>query len=94
MQAILWPIIQWIYREVVVKFVIFTAIFSVIAFLVPYVESLLSNFVSSSILNSAFSSIPPGIWWFLDLFQINFGLPLVIAAFVARFLIRRLPVIG
>lgn len=35
-----------------------------------------------------------GLSYFLELGQINIGLPLVIGAYIARFLIRRLPFIG
>jgi hypothetical protein len=35
-----------------------------------------------------------GVWWVLDLFNLSYGVPLLISAYVARFLIRRLPVIG
>lgn len=94
MQAILWPIVTWLMREVVIKFVIFTALYGVVAFLVPYAHSYLGNFISTGALTSAFSGLPSGIWWFLDLFRLDYGLPLCISAIVAKFLIRRLPVIG
>lgn len=94
MQAILWPIVTWLLREVVIKFAVFTAIFAVVALLVPYAVSYLGNFISSSALTSAFAAIPSGVWWFLDLFRIDYGVPLAISATIARFLIRRLPVIG
>ncbi len=94
MQAILWPIIVWILREVVLKFVVFTVIFAVVAFFVPYAVNYLGSFASTSALNSAFAGIPAGVWYFLDLFRLDYGAPLVISAYVSRFLIRRLPVIG
>jgi hypothetical protein len=86
--------LNWIFRSIVVKFVILTAVFAFISFIVPIAIGYLGNFLSTSSLTSAFSSIPPGVWYFLDVFRIDFGAPLVISAFVASFLIRRLPVIG
>jgi hypothetical protein len=94
MQAILWPLISWVFREVVVKFTVFTAIFAVVSYLVPFVETWIGAIVSPSALSGAFASIPAGVWWFLDSFQFGFGVPLIIAAFVGRFVVRRLPVIG
>lgn len=94
MQALLWPIVSWIFREVIIKFVVFGALFALIGLVVPYAVGFLGSNVSTDGLNGAFTSLPSGIWWFLDIFRLDFGLPLVISAFIARFLIRRLPVIG
>lgn len=94
MIAILWPVISWIFREVLIKFVIFSALFAVVSFLVPYVVQFLGTFISSTGLTNAFAGIPDGVWFFLDLFRLDYGIPLIISSMVSRFLIRRLPVIG
>lgn len=94
MAALLWPIIQWVFRTVVVKFVVMAALFAVVGFLVPYVVGFMASFLNVDSLSSAFSSLPSGVWYFLDYFQVSFGLPLLISAWVSRFLIRRMPVIG
>lgn len=94
MQAILWPIITWIFREVVIKFVIFAGLFAVVAFLVPKVVGYLAPWIGTGNLSSVFTGLAPGVWFFLDFFQLSYGVPLLISAFVTRFLIRRLPVIG
>jgi len=94
MAAILWPIIQWIFRTVLIKFVIMTCLFAVVGFLVPYVVSFIVGFLNVDAFNNSFNSLPPGVWYFLDYFQASFGLPLLISAMCSRFLIRRMPVIG
>lgn len=94
MLAILAPLISWIFRTVVIKFVVLTAIFAVLAVVIPVAINLISPFIGVSSLTGAFAGIPSGMWWFLDLFNLSYGVPLLIAAFVTRFLIRRLPVIG
>ena len=94
MQAILWPIITWIFREVVIKFLIFSALFAVLAFLVPKAIEMVTPWVSSTSLTGAFSGLGSGVWFFLDFFQLGFGVPLLLSAAVTRFLIRRMPVIG
>lgn len=88
------PVIAFLLREIVVKFVIFTAIFALVAFLVPKAVSYLLPFIGTGSLSSAFGGLDSGVWFFLDFFGLSFGVPLLISAWVARFLIRRLPVIG
>lgn len=38
--------------------------------------------------------IPPAVVWFLSPFELGTGLGIVMAAWVIRFLIRRLPIVG
>lgn len=92
--SILAPVVTWLLREVIIKFVVFAAVFALVAFLVPKAIGFLGSFTNTGGLTAAFSAIAPGVWFFLDAFQLGYGVPLVLSAFVARFLIRRLPVIG
>ncbi|MES2831768.1 MAG: DUF2523 family protein [Pseudomonadota bacterium] len=79
-------------RTVVVKFVVFAALFAIVSAFIAYLATKLPDFAAS--LNLAFVGITPGMWYFLDTFSIAQGLPLVIAAYILRFMIRRIPVIG
>ncbi len=79
-------------RTVVVKFVVFAALFAVVSAFITYLGAKLPDFASS--LNFGFASLPPSIWYFLDTFSIAQGFPLLIAAYILRFMIRRIPVIG
>ena len=88
------PVLSFLLRDVIVKFVILTAVFSLVAVFIPVVINLISPFLGVSSLSSVFSAIPAGVWYFADFFNIGFGLPLLISAYVARFIIRRLPFIG
>ncbi len=94
MQAVLWPMVTWIFREIVIKFLVFTALFVVLAFLIPKAIAMVTPWIGTGGLSSAFGGLGAGVWFFLDFFQLAYGVPLVISAFVTRFLIRRLPVIG
>lgn len=94
MAAILWPIVTWLLREIVLKFVVLTSLFAILAFVVPKAIALVTPWVGVSGLTGAFSGLGPGVWFFLDFFQLGYGAPLMISAFLTRFLIRRLPVIG
>lgn len=84
-------LLGWLVRGVLVKFVVMVALYWIVAELVGVMASWLP---SGAGLTSAFSGFGAATWYFLDLFAFSNGVPLVIAALVTRFLIRRIPVIG
>lgn len=43
---------------------------------------------------TAFDQIPDSVWYFMNIFQVQFGLGALLTAYVIRFMIRRLPVVG
>lgn len=43
---------------------------------------------------SLFESIDPSVWYFMSVFQIPYGITVVLGAYILRFLIRRIPFIG
>lgn len=88
------PLIGFLLRELIVKFVVFTAVFGLLAIFTPVAIGYIGPLLSTSSLNSSFAGLSSGVWFFLDAFQLPYGVPLLISAWVARFLIRRLPVIG
>lgn len=94
MLAILAPLVSWIFRGVVVKFFILTGIFAVMALVIPAAIALVAPHIGIASLSAAFSGMDSGVWWFLDFFALDYGIPLILSAAVARFLIRRLPLIG
>lgn len=94
MPLLLAPVLTWVFRDIVIKFVVFAAVFALVAFLVPKAIVYLGNFINPGGLSTAFGAVGPGVWFFLDFFQLGYGLPLLISAWVSRFLIRRLPFIG
>lgn len=83
----------WLVRSVLVKFVIFFGLFFVVTEFISVLQS--SGFLpSASSLNDALAGIPSSVWYFLDLFNFSFGVSVLVAAWVTRFIIRRIPVIG
>jgi hypothetical protein len=84
-------LLGWLVRGVLVKFVVFIALYWIVAELVAVMAGWLPP---GSGLTSAFAGIGAGTWYFLDLFAFSTGLPLVVSAMVTRFFIRRIPVIG
>ena len=83
--------LAWLVRSVLVKFVVFFALYFITTEFVSVITSLLP---SSSSLNGALSGIAANTAYFLDVFALQTGLSLVVSAYATRFLIRRLPIIG
>lgn len=44
--------------------------------------------------SNAFSSIPGDVLFYLEPFEVGYGLSVMIAAYIIRFIIRRIPLIG
>jgi len=42
----------------------------------------------------ALDGIPDSVWYFMNMFEIHYGLGVIFAAYGIRFFIRRLPVVG
>jgi hypothetical protein len=93
-QAILYTVVVWVLRQVVVKFVVIGAVYALLVILVPMAVGYVAPFIGASSLTSLFAAVPDGVYFFLYFFRLDVGLPLTISAFIAGFLIRRLPLIG
>lgn len=89
--------LSWLFREVVIKFLVFTAIYFLISNLANNLAEFLggqSLGLSPSALTNLLSQLPAGTWYWLDLFSFTQGACLIFSAMVYRFLIRRIPFIG
>lgn len=86
-----YTILAFLLRSVLVKFVVMFALYFVATAFIAYLAPKLPG---AAALSSAFAAIPAGVWWVLDLFKVPLGLQLVLTAYVTRFAIRRIPVIG
>jgi hypothetical protein len=84
-------ILAFLMRSLIVKFVFYFALYFVTT---EFLAILVTHLPNSSILSGAFSSIPSTVWYFLDVFQISAGIPMILAAYITRFMIRRIPIIG
>ena len=84
-------VLAWVFRALLVKFVLFFALYFITSEFTGFFASLLPK---ASALNGALSSITAGTWYFLDAFQLPMGLSLLVSAYTTRFIIRRMPVIG
>jgi hypothetical protein len=91
---ILWAIVSWIFREVIVRFVLMAAIYAVITVLIPILLNFILPFLGVGSLTGSFSLISPQVWFFLDVARLDYGLPLILSAAVSTFIIRRIPIVG
>ena len=81
----------FIFRTAIVKFVLFFGLYMVTYSFIAYLSDKLPSVTG---LDSLFNQIPAGMWYFLDIFKFATGFNLCLSAFVLRFMIRRIPVIG
>jgi hypothetical protein len=84
-------LLAFIFRSVMVKFVVFFALFFVVTEFISLLAPMLPD---ASGIRGALGGIPDSVWYFLDLFNVSAGIPILLSAYVTRFLIRRIPVIG
>lgn len=79
----------WLRDEVKYMFLyIYDALLSGFAKLIEIipVPDFMANFQSFS--------MPPGVAYFADAFEIPSGIAIIVSAYIARFILRRLPVVG
>lgn len=84
-------VLAWVFRSLLVKFVIFFALYFITTEFVSLIANLLPD---GSSINSTLAGIGSTTWFFLDTFQIETGISAVVSAYATRFIIRRIPVIG
>ncbi|VVE18442.1 hypothetical protein PIN31009_03003 [Pandoraea iniqua] len=91
--SVLNTLLGFMFRSAVIKWATFFALWYVVTEFIDVIKS--GNLIPKvSGLNEALSGIPTGVWYWLDLFAVSQGGPMIISAIAARFLIRRLPLIG
>lgn len=93
MGALLSTVIGWLVRTALIKFVVFTVLYVIVSAFVGYLMTKISS-LSPSAVNSALSGWTPAMWYFADLTLFSQGIPAIISAYILRFSIRRIPLIG
>lgn len=86
-----YSVLGWLLRSVLVKFVLYFGLWFITT---EFVQILVPLLPGASSLASSFAQQASGTWYFLDIFKIPFGISACLSAYVLRFSIRRLPVIG
>ncbi|MGX2970466.1 DUF2523 family protein [Ursidibacter sp. B-7004-1] len=87
-------LLSFIFRKTVPKFFLFSALFYLVLEFTP----VLINWVSGSdmilSISNSLGSIPNDVGYFLQPFRIDLGLKVVGSAYITRFIIRRVPLMG
>ena len=84
-------VLGWVFRSLLVKFVLFFALYFITSEFVGFIAQLIPD---GSSINGTLSGIGPATWYFLDTFQLTIGMSALVSAYATRFIIRRMPVIG
>lgn len=86
-------LLSWLFTTVIIKFFVFGAVFLLITELIPLI---LEVFLPSDFgdISSLMSGIPSEVGYFLAPFHIGDGINAMLSAYLARFIIRRLPFVG
>ncbi|HDD8808159.1 TPA: DUF2523 domain-containing protein [Escherichia coli] len=80
--------IAFVFRTIVIKFVLFTAVYLFISEILPLV---ISRLPSAGNISDLFSRLPSGVLWLLHVFSFDVVLPVIVSAMFTRFFIRRIP---
>lgn len=91
MGGLISAVVAWFVRAVLIKFVLFTAMYLIVTAVVGY---LVAKLPTASLLSSGLASWTPAMWYFADLTLWTQFFPGVISAMILRFAIRRIPFLG
>lgn len=75
----------------VIKFVFFTALSYFVIDMVPYI---ITFFMGGNYLAGIFDKLPSSLLYLLNVIDFKTSFQIVLSAYVARFVVRRLPVVG
>ena len=84
-------VLAWVFRSFLIKFVLFFALYFITSEFVGFIVQLMPG---TRAVDDALSGIGAATWYFLDVFQIQAGIAMVVSAYATRFIIRRMPIIG
>ena len=84
-------LLGFVFRSLIIKFVVFFALYFVVQ---GFVEILVELLPDSSNLSSLLANLSNGFWYFINLSKLPQGISMIIPAMFTRFIIRRIPVIG
>ncbi|EAA8759249.1 DUF2523 domain-containing protein [Salmonella enterica subsp. enterica] len=89
--AALGEILLFVFKQIVVKFVLFVVLYLLLTQFAPLLTHYLPD---GSGVSGLFSTVPSDILWFLHLVAFDVTLPMIVSAYFLRFFIRRIPFIG
>lgn len=91
MTSVLYGVLGFLLRSVIVKFTVFFALYFIVQEFVPLILDMVNRQLP---LLALISSIPDSLKYFFTVFKVIDGINIILSAFVTRFIIRRIPIIG
>lgn len=91
MTSVLYGVLGFLLRSVIVKFTVFFALYFIVQEFVPLILDMVNRQLP---LLALISTIPDSLKYFFSVFKVIDGINIILSAFVTRFIIRRIPVIG
>lgn len=85
--------LNFIFRLSLIKFVVFGALSLLLAPLMALIMGLVDATGLANI-QGLFDALPSSILFYLVVFRVDVGFPMLMAAMLVKFFIRRLPVVG
>lgn len=89
--AALSNIVMFLLRGTVIKFMLFGALFY---FVIDFVPNILSFMEIDIDLGSSINDLPSGVLYFMNIVDFSTFIKIVLSAYISRFVIRRLPIVG
>ena len=86
--------IRFVFGAATIRFVTFTALVAVVGGLVTLAVGFVPHWLTRQNVVDFAQGIPAQAWYFLDYFKFQVGLGGIFGAYVARFLLRRIPFIN
>lgn len=88
----IWTALGWVFRSIVFKGILYIALFIFTSEAMAYFAQVVTPDMLG--LSEAFAALGSAGGWFIGVMRLDVGIPMVLSAYVLRFSIRRLPIIG
>ncbi|EOV3638849.1 DUF2523 family protein, partial [Escherichia coli] len=85
MTSVLYGVLGFLLRSVIVKFTVFFALYFIVQEFVPLILDMVNRQLP---LLALISSIPDSLKYFFSVFKVIDGINIILSAFVTRFIIR------
>lgn len=87
-------LLDFIFRKTVPKFFLFFALFFLVLEFTPVLIGWVGGETIITELSNSLGSLPNDVAYFLSPFRIDLGIKMVGTAYITRFIIRRVPLMG
>jgi hypothetical protein len=86
--------LKWLFNVVIMKFIVFTIVGFLIEGVILLMDWVGFTVPDLSAIAAQFNSLSPGVWYFLNMFAIDVGMPAIFVTALVRMFLRRIPLIG